>query len=151
LADILAGTIFIGFGGAFAVATLAGYDIGTPFAMGPGFFPLMLGGLLVALGILVVGSGFVAERAEGLGIVPWRAIVLLPIAFIVFGLSVRNLGVVPALFVTTLLAAFASERMRVFSGLVIAVGLTVASVLIFIVALQLRLPLFGPWLDFLGL
>jgi hypothetical protein len=30
----------------------------------------------------------------------------------------------------------------------IAAGLTVLSVLIFVVALQLRLPLFGPWLPF---
>jgi hypothetical protein len=30
----------------------------------------------------------------------------------------------------------------------IAAGLTVLSVLVFVLALQLRLPLFGPWLSF---
>ena len=151
LADLLAGTVFIGFGLAFGVATLADYEIGTPLAMGPGFLPLLLAGVLVVLGIVIIGSGLLAAREEVVGTVPWRGVVLLPLAFIVFGLTVRNLGVVPALFITTLLAAFSSTRMGVLSGLAITVGLTVVSVLIFVVALQLRLPLFGPWLRFLGL
>lgn len=150
LADVLAGGVFICFGAAFA-ATAATYEVGTPFRMGPGFFPLILGVVLVILGVLVVGSGFVAEREETLTIVPWRAIILLSIAFIFFGLTIRNLGVVPALFVTILLSTFASERMSVVAGFTIAIGLTVLSVVIFIVLLQLRLPLFGPWLRFLGL
>jgi len=33
-------------------------------------------------------------------------------------------------------------------ALAVAVGLTVASTLIFVVGLQLRLPLLGPWLRF---
>lgn len=151
LADILAGGVFIIFGLSFAVAAMVDYDIGTPLQMGPGFLPLLLGGMLVLLGVLVVGSGFVAEREEPLGTVPWRALVLLPIAFIVFGLTVRNLGAVGSLFITILLAALSSVRISFVSGLLIAAGLTVASVLIFIVVLQLRLPLFGPWLRFLGL
>ena len=149
-AEILCGGIFVAFGLSFAVIALT-YDVGTPFQMGPGFFPLMLGGLLTLLGVLIMGSGFTKHEDSPIGIVPWRALVLLPSAFIFFGLTVRGLGVVPALFVTTLLAAFASERTSVISGIAIAGGLTIASVLIFIVGLQLRLPLFGPWLSFLGL
>src|SRR5688500_15944975 len=119
--------------------------------MGPGFFPLVLGAILVLLGVLIVGSGFVAEREEEVGSPPWRAIVLLTLAFILFGLTIRNLGVVGALFVSILLAALASERIGTLGALVIATALTVLSVVIFIVLLQLRLPLFGPWLSFLGL
>ncbi len=151
LADILAGGIFIIFGLSFAVAAMVDYDIGTPLQMGPGFLPLLLGGMLVLLGVLVVGSGFVAEREEPLGTVPWRALVFLPIAFIFFGLTVRNLGVVGSLFITILLAALSSVRISFVTAVLIAAGLTVASMLIFIVGLQLRLPLFGPWLGFLGL
>lgn len=147
LPDILAGSIFMAFGLFFAVTSTT-YEVGTPFQMGPGFFPLLLGGVLVLLGILVVGSGFVAEREEEVGTFPWRAVVLIPIAFVFFGLTVRGLGLVPTLFITTLLAALASERVPVLTALAIAVGLTVVSVVIFVVALQLRLTLFGPWLAF---
>jgi hypothetical protein len=149
LPDILVGGIFIAFGAAFALATIIDYDIGTPFQMGPGFFPLVLGALLAVLGAGVVGSGFVTEREELIGSIPWRAVILLTVAFIFFALTVRNLGVVPSLFVTVLLAAFASERIGVVGALAIGVGLTVASVVIFVVLLQLTLPLFGPWLPFL--
>lgn len=147
LPDILAGAIFVVLGLAFAITSTT-YEIGTPFRMGPGFFPLLLGGVLTVLGILVVGSGFVAAREEQIGGIPWRAIVLITVAFIFFGLTVRNLGVAPTLFITTLLAALAGARMGLIRGIAIAAGLTVLSVVIFIYVLQLRLPLFGPWLRF---
>ena len=47
--DVLAGLTFIGFGLAFAAGATA-YDIGDPVRMGPGFFPLVVGGLLAILG-----------------------------------------------------------------------------------------------------
>jgi hypothetical protein len=149
-ADLLCGAIFIAFGLFFGVLAVT-YDVGTPFQMGPGFFPLVLGTILTLLGVLIAVSGLFNEEETPLGVVPWRAIVLLPLAFIFFGLTVRNLGVVLSLLVTTLLATYASQRTGVIEGMLIAAGLTVASVLIFIVGLQLRLPLFGPWLSFLGL
>lgn len=145
--DIIAGTIFVAFGLAFALQSLT-YEVGTPFRMGPGFFPLLLGGSLVVLGLLVVASGFVSEREESPGPVPWRGVVFITLAFIFFGLTVRGLGVVPSLLVTTLLGGLASVRVRPLTALVIAALLTGLSVVIFVVALQLRLPLFGPWVPF---
>ena len=47
--------------------------------------------------------------------------------FIFFGLTVRNLGVVLSLLVTTLLATYASQRTGVIAGMLIAAGLTVAA------------------------
>ena len=80
--------------------------------------------------------------------VPWRGLVLLSVALLFFGLTVRGLGVVPSLFVTTSLAGLASVRVRPLTALVIGAGLTATCVIVFIVALQLRLPLFGPWIRF---
>jgi hypothetical protein len=53
---------------------------------------------------------------------------------------------VAALFGAALLSALARSRTSVREALLIAVGLTVLSVLIFVVALQLRLPLVGSWI-----
>ena len=147
--DILAGLIFVAFGLAFAIASLR-YGLGTPLRMGPGYFPLVLGGILVLLGLLIVGKGFVSSPgAEGrLGSVPWRALFLIVLAVLFFGLTVRGLGLVPATAVTALLTALASYRTSILAAVAIAAGLTVLCVLIFVVALQLRLPLFGPWLPF---
>jgi Tripartite tricarboxylate transporter TctB family len=147
--DLLAGLIFVAFGLAFAATSLT-YDLGTPLRMGPGYFPLVLGGILVLLGLLIVGKGLVADAGEEgrLGAVPWRALVLIVLAVLFFGMTVRGLGVVPATAVSALLTALASYRTGILAAVAIAAGLTVLSVVIFVVALQLRLPLFGPWLPF---
>jgi Tripartite tricarboxylate transporter TctB family len=143
--DLLAGAIFAGFGLAFAV-TSSGYEIGTPLRMGPGFFPLALGGILVVLGVLIAVSGVVNADGADIGTIPWRALTLLIAAILLFGFTVRDLGLVPALFLAVLLAAFAGRGVRPVQAVVIAASLTALSVLIFVQALQLRLALVGPWL-----
>jgi hypothetical protein len=145
LKDILAGSIFIAIGGAFALGALA-YDIGTPLRMGPGYVPLVLGGILVALGGGIVVKGFIAGEGEDIGFVDVRAVVLVIAALLFFGVTVRGLGVIGALFGTTLLAAMARSRTSWIEALVIAAGVTALSVGIFIYALQLRLPLIGSWI-----
>ena len=146
--DILAGLIFVAFGLAFAITSLS-YELGTPLRMGPGYFPLALGGVLVLLGLLIVGKGFIpSSSAEGFGSVPWRGLFLIVLAVLFFGLTVRGLGLVPATAVTALLTALASYRTGILAALAIAAGLTMLCMLIFVLALQLRLPLFGPWLPF---
>jgi hypothetical protein len=147
--DIVAGLIFVAFGLAFAITSLS-YELGTPLRMGPGYFPLALGGILVLLGLLIVGKGFIsgAGAEERLGSVPWRALFLIVLAVLFFGLTVRGLGLVPTTAVTALLTALASYRTGILAAVAIAAGLTVLCVLVFLVALQLRLPMFGPWLPF---
>ncbi len=143
--DFLAGAVFIAFGLAFAVAA-SDYSLGTALRMGPGYFPLVLGGLLVVLGVLTVVKGFVAPDEGEVGRVPWRSLALLLGAVLFFGFTVRGLGLVPALFVTVLLAALAGFQVRLVPALVIATVLTALCYLIFVLALQLRLPLLGTWL-----
>ncbi len=145
LKDILAGAIFIAFGLAFAIGAL-GYELGEPLNMGPGYVPLALGVALVGLGGLIVVKGFIAGEGEPIGDVDWRAVVLITASLLFFGITVRGLGVVVSLFIATLMAALARSATSVREALVIAAGLTVLSILIFIVALQLRLPVIGPWI-----
>jgi hypothetical protein len=116
--------------------------------MGPGYIPLVLGGLLTAFGVAVVVKGFIAGEGEPVGEVPWRAIILITAAVMFFGVTVRGLGVVGALFGASLLAALAREQTSPLIALLIAIGLTAFSVVLFIFALQLRLPLVGPWVPF---
>jgi hypothetical protein len=145
LKDVLAGTIFTCFGLAFAIGSL-GYEIGSPVEMGPGYVPLALGLLLAGLGVLIVIKGFIAGEGEPIGAVDWRAVILITASLLFFGITVRGLGVVGALFGATLLASLARSATSWREAIVIAAGLTLLSVVIFIVALQLRLPLIGPWI-----
>lgn len=143
--DILAGAIFVVIGGAFVVGSL-GYELGTPLRMGPGYFPLLVGAILAVLGLAIVVKGLVAGEQIAFGPIPWRAVVLIVVALLFFGYAVRGLGFVPTSLITALLTAFASQRVRPIMAVAVALGLTVAATLIFIVALQFRAPLWGTWL-----
>jgi hypothetical protein len=145
LKDILAGAIFIAFGLAFAIGALA-YDIGSPFNMGPGYVPLALGLVLMGLGGLITIKGFIAGGGDPIGDVDWRAVIMITASLLFFGITVRGLGVVVSLFIATLMAALARSATGIREALLIAAGLTALSILIFIVALQLRLPVIGPWI-----
>ena len=145
LKDILAGGIFVALGVAFATGSLA-YEIGSPLQMGPAYYPLLLGGILVGLGLMVVVKGFIAGEGEAIGDVDWRAVVLVMAALLFFGLTIRGLGLIGALFGASLLGALARSETSVRDVLLIAVGLTALCVVIFVVALQLRLPLIGSWI-----
>ena len=143
--DILAGAIFVVIGLGFTFGSL-GYQLGTPLRMGPGYFPLLIGVVLVALGLGVTIKGLVAGELIDFGTVPWRAIGLIVAALVIFGLTVRLIGLVPAILITALLGALASRRIRLRTALLVSVSLTALCVLIFVVGLRLRLPLFGSWL-----
>ncbi len=145
--DVLAGGLFVVIGGAFAVGSL-GYELGSPLRMGPGYFPLLVGAILAALGLAIIVKGLIAGEVPAFGAVPWRAITAITAAVLFFGLTVQRLGFVPASAVTALLTTLASPRVRPLTAVAVAAGLTVASTLIFVVGLQLRIPLFGPWLGF---
>ncbi|MFC4069539.1 tripartite tricarboxylate transporter TctB family protein [Actinoplanes subglobosus] len=140
--DLLAGGIFVLIGGTFVAGSL-GYDRGTPLRMGPGYFPLLVGATVAVLGLAIVVKGLIAGEHITFGPVPWRAVVLIVSAVVFFGFFVRSLGFVPTALVTTLLTALASRRVRPLTALAVSAGLTTAATLIFIVGLQVRLPLWG--------
>ncbi|MEU8394115.1 tripartite tricarboxylate transporter TctB family protein [Nonomuraea sp. NPDC048892] len=147
LPDVLAGGIFVLIGGAFVAGSL-GYELGTPLRMGPGAFPLLVGLIVAGLGLAIVVKGLVAGEVITFGPIPWRAVAAITVAVLFFGFTVRGLGFVPTSAVTALLTTLASTRVRPLMALAVAAGLTAASTLIFVVGLQLRIPLVGPWLGF---
>jgi hypothetical protein len=61
--DFWAGLMFIGFGLFTVVWSLTHYQMGTAVRMGPGYFPVMLGGLLAVLGAAVFAESVLARPA----------------------------------------------------------------------------------------
>ena len=70
LRDVAAGILFVAIGGWFVVSALE-LELGTALRMGPGYFPLVLAGLLILLGALVVIRG-IRDRPAHIGSVAWR-------------------------------------------------------------------------------
>ncbi|MBA2770241.1 MAG: tripartite tricarboxylate transporter TctB family protein [Sporichthyaceae bacterium] len=158
-ADLIAGLVFVAFGVAFGVASL-GYTIGSLREMGSGYAPLLFALVLTGLGIGAIVKAYVSpdthhpgelppeDGSVGLGFerVHWRPIVFVVAALLFFALTVDGLGLLPATFGTSAIAAFAGKGMAPFRALLIAVGLTVGCYVVFVLLLQLRLPLLGEWL-----
>jgi Tripartite tricarboxylate transporter TctB family len=145
--DALAGILFIAFGLLFGVQSL-GLEIGTAFRMGPGYFPLVLSGILILLGLAITASAIHDRGSEGVGTLAWRGVFFILPAPIFFGLTVRGLGFVPAIFLTTLIAALASFKMRLHWAFLLAAAVTVFATLVFSYGLGLPFRRFGPWLPF---
>ena len=144
--DVLSGAIFMTLGGAFAFAAQR-LELGTALRMGPGYFPLVLSGILILLGLLIAARGF-GREGEPVGTIAWRGMLLILPAPIVFGLTVRGLGFVGAVLLTAAIAVFASRTMRATPAALIVVGIAVFSTAAFSYALGLPIPRVGPWLRF---
>lgn len=144
--DIGAGAIFIAIGLFFGITTLMELNIGTARRMGPGYFPIMLSGILVVLG-LVIAAKSVGRSDEARGPLPWRGLVVLLSVPVIFGLLVRPLGMAPVLLITTFITSFASQRMSVRVAALLAIGLAVFCVAVFNLGLGLPLRLFGPLVE----
>lgn len=145
--DIMSGLLFILLGGWFCFTSLATLKIGNAFRMGPGFFPAFIGGGLFLLGIVITYKGWRAKTGEDFGKVPWKAVIMIPVGFILFGLSVRPLGLAIALFLLCLVAAIASSReFNLVKSLVTALAMTALCIAIFSFGLGVNIPLVGDWL-----
>jgi hypothetical protein len=142
----LCGALFVVVGLFFLVQSL-GLEIGTAFRMGPGYFPLVLSGVLILLGLVILVQA-TRVGSEPIGPIAWRGMLLILPAPILFGLTVRGLGFVPAVFISAFVASFASTRMTPLLAVVLSVLLTVFAVVVFSYGLSLPYQRFGPWLRF---
>lgn len=142
--DLSAGLLFMAVAGLFALGTLE-LDLGTALRLGPGAFPLLLAGALALLGAMIVAQAFRHPVAHVMTL-PWRGIVLIVAAPILFGLTVRGVGLVASIALVVAVSAFASQRMSLKLAVILTAALTVFCVLVFKVGLGLPLRLVGPWL-----
>lgn len=142
--DLSAGLLFIAIAALFAAGTME-LDLGTPLRLGPGAFPLLLAGVLALLGLIIIAQAFRHPAAHAVA-VPWRGIFMIVAAPVLFGLTVRGLGLVASVALIVAVSAFASQRMSLKLAIALTVGLTIFCVLVFNVGLGLPLRLVGPWL-----
>ena len=143
--DLVSGCIFVAAGAYFALESLT-YEIGTAFRMGPGFMPLLLGSALSLLGLAIAANGWNKADADQPAAVPWRGLILIIGVIVFFGATIRGLGFVPVVLVSSFIAAMSSRLNSPLFALLLAVTLTVMCTLIFVVGLGMSVPWFGPWL-----
>ena len=141
--DRLAGLVFILLGVIFLWLGLD-FGFGSMLRMGPGFFPVILSGLLIVAGLVISAKSFAADEPVKTPRLGPMARVLS--AMIIFAAFMQPLGSYLTLPVVVLLAASASPAFRWKPALLLAAGLTLCSDLIFRVALGLPLYAIGTWI-----
>jgi len=142
--NAICGLTLIALGGFFIYQCL-GLELGTAIRMGPGYFPLILAVILTGLGGIVLVQAL-RVAGEPIGPIALRGMLFILPAPIFFGLTVRGLGFVPAVFFAALIAGFASARMKPLMAVVLAAAISLFSMAVFSYALGLPFERFGPWM-----
>jgi hypothetical protein len=137
--DFRAGVLFVAIG----IATLAyasRYALGTAARMGPGYFPRILGVLLIVLGALVTVR---ALRVPGppMPRFHWRPLAIVLGSVVLFGAIVQWLGVALSTVILIVVASAASRDFRPREALLSGVLLAALAVGVFVVGLSLQLPI----------
>ena len=123
------------------------YRFGTASRMGPGYFPVALGSLLLAFGATSMVRAFFRDGPP-VGGIALRKLCLIIMAVVAFGMLVTAAGLIFALPVMVIVSAFASQESRFDRrALLVLLGLTVFCILVFVKGLGVPMPIFGSWFD----
>ena len=146
--DILGGVVVVAIGVGFLLQGRE-LEMGTAARMGPGYFPTVLSCLMIVLGAALALLALRRPAAEEgwLGRVPWAGVLLVVGAVVFFGLTLRGIGLAPAVLAVVLATAWASRYASVRASVPLALGLAVFCVVLFTRLLGLPLPAVGPWLS----
>lgn len=140
--DLGAGALLAVIGTFFAVYAAYTLNMGTLLFMGPGFFPIMLGVIVAALGFLIIIFGL-RSAPEEIGTVSWRGVAMVTAAVVVFAMTVRTLGLAPSLFISTMMASLSTNHNSFRQSIYISVAFTVFCIAIFVYAIGMPYDIIG--------
>lgn len=127
-----AGLIFTAFGG-LAMIVAAEYPVGTALRMGPGYFPLIVGGVLLCFGLVLLGYSLKED-----GVVPrlgFRPFFWILAAVLTFAAAIESLGLVLATFALIIMSRLGEWDIRWREVLFLCAALTLISAGVFQYAL----------------
>ncbi|MCD8339814.1 MAG: tripartite tricarboxylate transporter TctB family protein [Burkholderiales bacterium] len=142
--DFFAGIMFMAFGAFFCFYSIAKYALGTASRMGPGYFPMLLGGFLLVLGFLITLKSLVFRPSEGdgkVGAIDWRTVIIILGSVFIFAILLRPAGLIPATFIMIFLSGFAERTFKLIPILILATFLSVLVWIIFVWGLDLTVPI----------
>ena len=137
--DFATGLIFAAVGLGFAVAG-SDYGIGTSRRMGPGYFPVMIGGAMALIGVVLVARAVLTASNDALAYVPrlhLRPLLALTASVVTFALTINRFGIIAACLCCVLIAGLASERTRWSETVLVAAAMAVFSAVVFVQLLGL--------------
>jgi hypothetical protein len=137
--DFWCGLLFVAIGATVLVAA-GQYRLGTAARMGPAYFPTLLGGLLLFLGLtLTIPALF--KDGEKFPRLHWRPLAMVLLSIAAFGVTLEYLGFAIAVAVLVVIGGLADPDLRPIEAAGLAVFLVLFSIGIFVGLLGLPLNL----------
>jgi hypothetical protein len=129
--------------GAGIVLQAFSYRMGSLTRMGAGFIPAVLGTLLLLAGIAIAATAEPADFGTSESApTQWRGWICILAAVLAFVVVGSHGGLVPATFVTVFIASLGDRQNSLRDAALLALGVTLAGILIFSIGLQMQFPLF---------
>lgn len=154
--NFVSGLMFACVGAAFALGATS-YNVGSAARMGPGYFPLIVGVLLAALGLVVVAGSLTGKTVDGdpVGKIAWKPLGFVIGANLLFGILLAGLhsvglpamGLIIAIYALVIVACMAGTNFSMRLALILATVLAIGCYLIFIIGLKLQ---FQVWPTFIS-
>lgn len=133
--------LLLGLLGLYVIVQGSGYDMGSLRRMGPGFFPVMVGSVLLLFAVLLVLEVWHSEKEKDFWIP--RPLLTICAGFVAFGALLDRAGLVPATVAMVVLVSLAEKPLRPMATVATAIGLSVLGVLVFIYGFGLPLDAFA--------
>lgn len=139
--DALTGLIFMALG-AIGLLIAWRYEFGTSTEMGPGYFPRVLSGLLIAFGLVILVRGLRSGVSVD-GIWAWVPLALVTLSIVLFGATIERLGLVPAVALLIVVCAYAGHEFKLGEITVLTAVMAAFAAVVFVWGLSLPYPLFA--------
>jgi putative tricarboxylic transport membrane protein len=137
--DLYSGIFFMAVS-ALGLFASRSYHVGTATNMGEGYIPRLICWILLGIGAVIVARAFLRTTHSAIDPLKWRPIVLVPVAIVVFGLTVENLGLIIAIPLLILIGSLAGRGLRPIEVGVTAAILCLGSIAVFSWGLGLPIP-----------
>jgi hypothetical protein len=137
--DVIGGVLTLGIAAGVLIES-SGYGYGTILRMGPGYFPTVLGILLLGLGLALTARGL-ARQGEPIAVPQLRPVVLIGAAITLFALTLPTFGLASAIMLLVTVSAYASPVRRPLVIVLLGLGLTAFAYIVFVQLLSLHLDL----------
>jgi hypothetical protein len=135
--------MFVAFGLA-GMGLARAFPYGTAARMGPAYFPTVVAGLLAAFGLFIALRGL-AVAGERVGRFHFKPLFLILMSLALFGFVLERIGLFGAVFALVVLASLGGNGFRLRETLLISTGLAIGTVLLFVYALKLQIPVWPPF------
>lgn len=138
--DFWSGLLLLGFGVAGFYMALD-YPFGSALRMGPGYFPRVLAGIMIAFGLFVMIRG-IQSGEKVRGVWGWKPLAYITVSLVLFGWIMDRFGMIPALLVMFFVSALGGHEFKFKEVAILTVAMSVFAVAVFVYGLGLPYRLF---------